>query len=74
MLGVSFNSLLSILNILSGITDFIRPSDYTLKAKAGSLWDKSLTVIGNEEKSYFNYSINQNIIFLVRVSWIKLNG
>ena len=46
----------------------------TLKAESGSLWDKSSTVIGNEETSSFNYFINQNDMFLVKVPSVKLNG
>ena len=45
----------------------------TLKAEARSLWDKSETVVGNEEANFFNYSINRNITFLIQVPWRKLS-
>ena len=73
MLGISFNALLFSIHILSGITGFDNLIT-TLKAEARSLWDISATVIDNEETNSFNYSINQNVIFLVQVPWRKLSG
>ena len=77
MLGIYFNVLLFILQILSGITVFTFLSDYlinTLKAEAGSRLEKPVIVIGNEETNSFNYSINHNVIFLVQVPRRKLSG
>ena len=72
MLGISFNAPFYIFHILSGI--WLSNLITILKAEAGSLWDKSATVIGNEETNSFDYPINQNVIFLVKVPWRKLSG